>query len=229
MQSMGWVKWILAAGLLSGCMEKPKPILPPPEPAAAGPQELARIRQDLRRDDPNAEVGQVEAVMTGNHLVAIKDVPVQDFPAGQAINIVNPDLKVIAHAVVDNVSGNYVVARYEVVARDPRDGDLAIRLSERRPPPSVQSEAGGAGANDTNAAPAPSNPTANSPKSVETPANNPPPADNTAAPQKSQPAPANNETVPSPAAGPGPGDKAPTTEPAPKAEAPAHSPSELNK
>lgn len=227
MQSTGWAKWFLAIGLLSGCMAKPKP-LPPPEPGPASAQDIARIRHDLRRDDPNAEVGQVDAVMTSNHLVAIKDVPVQDFPSGQAINIVDSQLKVVATAVVDNVNGQYVVARYQPVARDPRDGDLAIRLSERRPPPSMQNENGGTGANDANAAPQPANPPVES-KPIETPTNNPP-ADNTgAAPQKSQAAPANNETVPSPTAGPGPDEKKPTTEPAQKTEAPAHNPSEFNK
>jgi len=228
MQSTGWVKWVLALGLLSGCMEKPKPVPPPPEPGPASAQDVARIRHDLRREDPNAEVGQVDAVMTANHLVAIKDVPVQDFPAGQAINIVNPNLKVIATAVVDNVSGQYVVARYDVVARDPQNGDLAIRLSERRPPPSMHDETGGAGANDNNAAPPRNNPPTES-KPIETPTNNPPPADNSnAVPQKTQPA--NDEKVPSPTAGPGPEEKtAPTTATTQPSQQPAHSPSELNK
>jgi hypothetical protein len=209
-------------------MEKPKPIPPPPEPGPASPQDLARIRADLRRNDPNAQVGEVEAVY--NKLVAITGLPVQDFRSGEAMTIVDSEQHLIANAVVDNVSGQYVVARYEVVKREPRSGDVAVRLSEHRPPPSMQSETGGAGANDTNAAPQPANPPVES-KPIESPANNPP-ADNTnAAPQKSQPAPANNnsENVPSPAAGPAPDEKKPPTEPAPKTESPAHSPGELNK
>ncbi len=228
MQSTGWVKWVLALGLLSGCMEKPKPIPPPPEPGPASPQDLARIRADLRRNDPNAQVGEVEAVY--NKLVAITGLPVQDFRSGEAMTIVDSEQHLIANAVVDNVTGQYVVARYDVVKREPRNGDVAVRLSEHRPPPSMQPETGGAGANDTNAAPQPANPPVES-KPIESPANNPP-ADNTnAAPQKSQPAPANNnsENVPSPAAGPAPDEKKPPTEPAPKTESPAHSPGELNK
>lgn len=229
MQSTGWVKWVLALGLLSGCMAKPKPLPPPPEPGPATPQDIARIREDLRRNDPNAQVGEVEAVY--NKLVAITGLPVQNFHNGEAMTIIDSEQHLIANAVVDNVSGQYVVARYEVVKREPRNGDLAVRLSEHRPPPSMQSETGGAGANDANAAPAPSNPPADATKTVETPANNPP-ADNTnAAPQKSQAAPVNNnnENVPSPAAGPGPDEKKPATEPATKTQTPAHSPSELNK
>lgn len=229
MQSTGWVKWVLAIGLLSGCMEKPKPIPPPPEPGPATPQDLARIRQDLRRNDSNAQVGEVEAVF--NHLVAITGLPVQDFRSGDAMTIVDSEQHLIANAVVDNVSGQYVVARYDVVKREPRNGDVAVRLSEHRPPSSMQPDIGGAGANDANAAPAPSNPPVDASKTVETPANNPP-ADNTnAAPQKTQATPANNnnENVPSPTAGPGPDEKKPATEPATKTETPARSPSELNK
>jgi len=210
-------------------MEKPKPIPPPPEPGPASPQDLARIRADLRRNDPNAQVGEVEAVY--NKLVAITGLPVQDFRTGEAMTIVDSEQHLIANAVVDNVSGQYVVARYEVVKREPRNGDVAVRLSEHRPPSSMQPETGGAGANDVNAAAAPSNPPTDASKTVETPTNNPPAHNTSAAPQKTQAAPVNNnnETVPSPTAGPGPDEKKPATEPATKTETPARSPSELNK
>src|SRR5690348_11149231 len=130
MLSMRCLGIVMTMGLIGGCAPKS----PPPQPAEPPPANSAQVsalREQLKRTDPNAQVGQVRAVMPQNKLLAIDDVPVQDFPAGQAVVIADGKLNTVARGVVDNVEGRIVVVKYEAVKRDPRKGDLAIRQSER--------------------------------------------------------------------------------------------------
>ena len=116
-------------GLLAGCGGKSKEkdkggaaSIADAENAAAG------IRERYQRLNPKNRVGVVTAVMPSAKLAAVSDIPVQDFGIGDVVVFIDTDEKVIGNGEVRNATPNSLHVRYDATKREPRVGDLAVRV-----------------------------------------------------------------------------------------------------
>jgi hypothetical protein len=131
MQTMRWVVLVIAAGLVSGCQQKPPPG-PPSEPAPTAANSAA-LRQNILKRDPMAKVGEVKAVYAERNLAAIGDIDVKEFAVGQIILIVGGNLNPVATGTIVQIANDegLLVVKYTVDKRAPVVGDLGVRMSER--------------------------------------------------------------------------------------------------
>ena len=118
---------LLLAGLLAGCQANPSAQTADGS-NGGGDQVAAKIRQRYQRVNPNNRVGIVSAVKADAKLVAIGDIPVQDFGVGDVLVFIDRAERVIASGVVVNATPTALHARYEAKKREPRVGDLAVHL-----------------------------------------------------------------------------------------------------
>ena len=119
----------LAGMMGSGCANKSKSDgakLPPPSA-----QDAAAVRERFMRTNPQARVGIVAAVSPELHMVAVGDVPLQDFAIGDVITFIDPAEKPFNTGTVVNASSQYLHVRYEKDRRAPRVGELAVHIRER--------------------------------------------------------------------------------------------------
>src|SRR5258705_6325686 len=85
-----------ALGVISGCRHRPPP--PAPERRVATTDTVRSLRAAYQQSDPGARVGLViiSRPDLGN-LVAVGDVPLQDFREGDPITFLDADQNVLAH------------------------------------------------------------------------------------------------------------------------------------
>ncbi len=110
--------------LLAGCTYQE-----PPAPPATEAQ-IAAIRSQFRRADPEARVGVVAAVLPSAHLASVGGVRVTDFTVGDIITFIDSNQKVLAMGHVETINPNTLTVRYDPPGengRDPVPGDLAVR------------------------------------------------------------------------------------------------------
>lgn len=110
---------------LAGCLVPEQPVAPP-----ASPAQLAAIRSQYRRTDPQARVGLVTAVLPSAHLASVASVPVKDFTVGDIITFIDSNQKILAMGHVETINPNSLTVRYDPPGkngRDPASGDLAVR------------------------------------------------------------------------------------------------------
>jgi hypothetical protein len=105
-----------------------------PDAPPADTARLAAVRQAIRASDPAAIVGIVTEVLSIRSYVAVSDVPLDEFRAGEPITIIDSQQRVITHGVVRRVTEASLHVEYvkpAPPAREPRVGDLAVRFKQR--------------------------------------------------------------------------------------------------
>jgi hypothetical protein len=121
-------RWICVAMLpviLAGCLS---PDEPPAPPVTAG--QLAVIRDQFSRTDPEARVGVVMAVLPSAHLASVGSVPTRDFTIGDVITFIDSNQKLLTMGHVEVVNQKSLTVRYDVPGehgREPLVGDVAVR------------------------------------------------------------------------------------------------------
>lgn len=111
--------------VLAGCLTPEVPIAPPATPA-----QLAVIRSQFRRADPEARVGLVTAVLPSSHLTSVANVPVTDFTVGDVITFIDSNQNVLAMGHVETINQTSLTVRYDPPSppgRNPVPGDIAVR------------------------------------------------------------------------------------------------------
>jgi len=93
---------VLTAGLLlqQGCAAR-KPAPRPPAQPSLGASQL--LRTELMRADPNARIGFVTQVLADAQLVAVRDVPVDDFARGDTVNFLDGNGQPLTTGTVERV------------------------------------------------------------------------------------------------------------------------------
>jgi hypothetical protein len=111
--------------IFAGCMSSS---LPPAPPVTA--VQLAAIRDQYRRSDPEARVGVVTAVLPSAHLASVGSIPARDFTAGDVVSFIDSNQALLTMGHVEVVNPNSLIVRYDPPAktgREPLVGDMAVR------------------------------------------------------------------------------------------------------
>jgi hypothetical protein len=111
---------------LSGCLtSRSEPIAPP-----VSPEQLTQMRDQFRREDREARVGLVTAVLPNANLAAVGSVPVNDFTVGDIITFIDSNGKTLTLGNVEAINRNSITVRYSNPGphgRVPVRGDAAVR------------------------------------------------------------------------------------------------------
>jgi hypothetical protein len=120
----------LVLGLaLTGCVKDPPPA---PEPQRVSPdQALRELRAELQSADPRSRVGLVISVLHEERLVAVGDIPVQDFREGDVITFVDQDGAPFVNGRVVRITDDALHVKYESNGRPPERGDIAVNVIKR--------------------------------------------------------------------------------------------------
>jgi hypothetical protein len=92
--------------------------------------QLAQMRDEYRRTDPEARVGLVKSVLASDRLALVSEVPVKDFTVGDIISFVDSNGKVVTMGTVEAVNRNSLTVHYANPGphgRPPTEGDAAVR------------------------------------------------------------------------------------------------------
>lgn len=133
---MGFSRWfvrvspmVIAAGLI-GCQPAPAPTPPAPPPPHTSRQDVAKMKMDFAKADPNARVGDVAAVRSQDTLVAVEGMSLKDIRTGAAVSFVDSDQNVVANGIVDSLDkkDGLLIVRYVPTSggRAPNQGDGVI-------------------------------------------------------------------------------------------------------
>ncbi len=134
MHALKLAKVLVLIGLVTtavACRPKPKPQVMPPAPAPADERTVAAIRQQFQAIDPRTIVGMVIKVLPSDALLAVGDVPTDQFKVGDVMGIYNTDTVLLAQGRVIRITADTVHLKYdrpEAGQRAPAEGDLAIRV-----------------------------------------------------------------------------------------------------
>jgi len=137
---------VLTAGLLlqQGCAARKPAPRPPSQPSLGASQQL---RSELMRADPNARIGFVTQVLPDAQLVAVRDVPVEDFARGDTVNFLDGNGQPLTTGTVERVLNGAVHISYDAGGtRAPMPGDLAVRTGSGAGAPGVAGPAPRGGA-----------------------------------------------------------------------------------
>jgi len=122
---------LLAAMLLAGCAEQPKPVASAPPPSGISPSDYDNFKNMYLSTNPDARVGRVEAVLPDDHRLAVGDIPTSDFQVGDVVSILDGSLNVVADGKVVEVSDDLLYVKYYPPVNDgsqqPQPGELAVR------------------------------------------------------------------------------------------------------
>jgi hypothetical protein len=122
----------LAAGLLVGCQtrEQPRPVEAGPAPIQAAES----LRAALMRANPDAQVGIVAAALPDAQLVAVREVPADQFQVGSTVQFVDVDRNPVGMGTVVMIKNDTLHVRYDMEgSRAPQIGDLALRVAQGAP------------------------------------------------------------------------------------------------
>ena len=117
---------LLAMMGLTGCLTSQSESIAPP----VSPEQLAQMRDQFRRDDREARVGLVTAVLPSANLAAVGSIPVKDFTVGDIITFIDSNGKTLTLGNVEAINRNSITVRYANPARHgraPVKGDAAVR------------------------------------------------------------------------------------------------------
>ena len=116
----------LFAVALTGCQNKKKQAdeVPP-----VSEMNAEAIRERYMRQNPNNRVGVVQAVREESHLVAVGDIPLQDFGIGDSLVFIDAREQPFNSGKVVNATATSLHVQYEANRRAPRVGELAVRLA----------------------------------------------------------------------------------------------------
>ena len=129
MKSYGMLAAALMLGVAVGCHHQKKQLAAEP----ASPQTIQEIRQSYKSVDPNARVGVVIATLPQKGLVAVGDVAVADFKAGDVLVFVDSQRHIIAAGKVVAKTADALHVSYDITVtdqREPQVGDLAVKTSK---------------------------------------------------------------------------------------------------
>jgi hypothetical protein len=111
--------------LATGCATRPK-TAPMSSPPTA--EQAAMFRESFMKVSPTAKVGIVGAILEGESLLMINDMPTDGVNPGDVVSFVDSTQNTIANGKVVEVLGNKVAASYTAATRAPVTGDVAVKF-----------------------------------------------------------------------------------------------------
>jgi hypothetical protein len=111
---------------LTGCLTSQSESIAPP----VSPEQLTQMRDQFRREDREARVGLVTAVLPTANLAAVGSVPVNDFTVGDIITFIDSNGKTLTLGHVEAINRNSITVRYANPGphgRAPVRGDAGVR------------------------------------------------------------------------------------------------------
>jgi hypothetical protein len=111
--------------MMTGCLTQSLPVAPPVTSA-----QLAVIRDQYRRTDPEARVGVVTAVLPSSHLASVGSIPTKDFTIGDVVSFIDSNQVLLTMGHVETINQSSVIVKYDPPAatgREPVQGDMAVR------------------------------------------------------------------------------------------------------
>ena len=180
---------VIVAGLVTGCAPKRPPATAPAPVTQAATLTLDAARDQLKRANPNTEVGSVVAVLPEANLAAVADVQTANFHVGDPITFLDDTLGDLTLGVVIDTKNGRLQVRYDAPPaghRVPQVGDFAVHIFNSAPPAPQSTASAPAAASDASPSIPPAPPAAPTPDAPApaTPPPTPAPAvDNSAAKQ----------------------------------------------
>src|SRR5581483_3202814 len=112
LRSGGWrvVLGMLAGFALAGCAAPPD--AKPKTPAIANSGQVARIRAQYQKLDPNSRVGVVIAVRPQDRLAAVGEIPTRDFKPGDVLSFEDVNQNIVTVGSVKDITPNFLVVEY---------------------------------------------------------------------------------------------------------------------
>lgn len=110
---------LLLAGLtVAGCRSRQETTVPTDD-----------LKQSFTRINPNVQVGTVAAILPEQHLLAINDLPVDQFEVGETLVFMNEDQQIIAagHVVRKTETSLHIDYSPNEKGIEPKVGDIAVR------------------------------------------------------------------------------------------------------
>lgn len=161
MLQRGWVGVLIVAGLVTGCAPKQPPAPAPPATQPVPTYTLDSARDQLKRANPNTEVGSVVAVLSEANLAAVADVPTANFHIGDPITFLDDTLGDLTLGTVVAIENGRLHVRYDAPPaghRAPEVGDFAVHIFNSAVAAPQSTASVPAPADATPAAPAPAAP-----------------------------------------------------------------------
>jgi hypothetical protein len=98
----------------------------PNEPVSQ--DQFIAARNEYQKQNPDARVGLVTAVLPDDHLASVGSVPVKDFAVGDIVSFIDAYGNIVATGQVEAITNDQLNVRYTPTGgRDPIKGDLAVR------------------------------------------------------------------------------------------------------
>jgi pyruvate dehydrogenase E2 component (dihydrolipoamide acetyltransferase) len=180
MLQRGWIGVVIAAGLVTGCAPKKPPTTSPSPMTQPTPSfTLDSARDQLKRANPNTEVGSVVAVLPEANLAAVGDVPTANFRIGDPITFLDDTLGDLTLGSVVAIENGRLHVRYDAPPaghRAPQIGDFAVHIFNAATAAPQSTATIPAPTDAAPAAPASAAPTAPTPAADAPAASTPPPA-----------------------------------------------------
>jgi hypothetical protein len=131
MLQRGWIGVVMVAGVVAGCAHKQPPVPAPPASQPVPTYTLDSARDQLKRANPNTEVGSVVAVLSEANLAAVADVPTANFRVGDPITFLDDMLGDLTLGTVVAIENGRLHVRYDAPPagrRAPEVGDFAVHI-----------------------------------------------------------------------------------------------------
>jgi len=120
---------VLLVGLIAGCTKKPAP-----EPiVTADPGTFNRVHDDLLHMDPEAHIGHVTEVSTGDNRAAIGEIVTDGLKEGDIVTFLDGMEKPITTGKIIRVLPDAIHVKYDAPLPDgrvPVVGDIAVRFAK---------------------------------------------------------------------------------------------------
>jgi hypothetical protein len=119
---------MLAAGVLTGCVTKSKPVATAPP---ADTFSLQNITSQVHVLDPDAKVGLVTDVLPGENLAQVSDVNTADFKEGDNLVFIDTNQKTLTSGKVVRIVPDAIHVKYDAPPADgraPKKGDIAVKF-----------------------------------------------------------------------------------------------------
>ena len=121
---------VVAAGLLSGCRADKEQQAPAPP---ATEDRVRMIRQSYQTIDPGARVGLVAETLPEYRLVAVSEMPVDEFREGDVVTFIDTNEEVLVNGRVVAKTDDALHVKYDEPSkpgqRAPQKGDMAVRFT----------------------------------------------------------------------------------------------------
>ncbi len=115
---------LMIAALVVGCTA-------PKQTAGTSPtsDQAIAIRDSIKTNNPNAQVGFITYVLSENSLAMVADIDVSNLQVNNIVSILDSSENIVCHGRIAQIySDNRIAISYDQGARAPSKGDVVVRF-----------------------------------------------------------------------------------------------------